>query len=61
MSGVGVGGGVDNLPPPGEESIEFLQREIELLKRRIVDERHKLGDKAIVQVRIPVEKTDPFC
>ena len=37
-------------PPPAEDSIEFLQREIEQLKRRIVEERFKLGDKSIVQV-----------
>ena len=35
---------------PPEESIEFLQREIEHLKRRIVEERFKLGDKSMIQV-----------
>ena len=39
-------------PPPPEESIEFLQREIEHLKRRITEERQKLGDKSIIQVRV---------
>ena len=37
-----------------EESIEFLQREIEHLKRRIVEERFKLGDKSMIQVWEPV-------
>ena len=36
-----------------EESIEFLQREIEHLKRRIVEERFKLGDKSMIQVWEP--------
>jgi hypothetical protein len=43
-------GGQPQVPP--EDSIEFLQREIELLKRRIVEERLKLCDKTIVQVII---------
>ncbi len=63
-SAAGVGGGPNNggggnaggqqqqqhLPPP-EDSIEFLQREIEHLKRRITEERHKLCDKPIIQVK----------
>ena len=58
--GNGVNAGSQQPPPPPpqqqqqlppEESIEFLQREIELLKRRIVEERLKLCDKTIVQVK----------
>ncbi|CAB4064702.1 GNB5 [Lepeophtheirus salmonis] len=37
-------------PPPPEESIESLQKEIELLKRRIIEERQKLADKTLCQV-----------
>ena len=48
--GAGGNGVAVGIPPSGEESIEFLQREIEVLKRRLVDERHKLGDRTIVQV-----------
>ena len=33
-----------------EMSIEDLQKEIEVLKRRIIDERNKLCDKTVVQV-----------
>ena len=62
-SAAGVGGGPNNggaggqqqqqpqhPPPPPEDSIEFLQREIEHLKRRITEERQKLCDKPIIQV-----------
>jgi len=33
-----------------EDSIEYLQKEIENLKKRITEERLKLCDKSIVQV-----------
>jgi hypothetical protein len=52
MNGGGGGGEAGGQAAVPEESIEFLQREIELLKKRIVDERQKLYDKAIVQVRL---------
>ena len=64
-SAAGVGGGPNNggaggqqqqqqqhPPPPPEDSIEFLQREIEHLKRRITEERQKLCDKPIIQVYV---------
>jgi len=72
-SAAGVGGGPNNggggnaggqqqqqHPPPPEDSIEFLQREIEHLKRRITEERQKLCDKPIIQVDLILDKTDFF-
>lgn len=38
-----------------EMSIEDLQKEIEMLKKRIVEERLKLCDKTVVQVAEPIE------
>jgi hypothetical protein len=52
VSNLETGNGAGQPQPLAEESIEFLQREIELLKRRIVEERQKLCDKTIVQVTI---------
>ena len=49
-NGGSAAGGQQHQPPP-EDSIEFLQREIEHLKRRITEERQKLCDKSIIQVR----------
>jgi hypothetical protein len=48
--GGGSAAGGQQHPPPPEDSIEFLQREIEHLKRRITEERLKLCDKSIIQV-----------
>ena len=48
--GGAAAGGQQHQPPP-EDSIEFLQREIEHLKRRITEERQKLCDKSLIQVQ----------
>ncbi len=38
----------------------LFQREIELLKRRITEERQKLGDKSIIQVTTLTTNEDAY-